>query len=664
MRVRSSGRWRRAAAFLVLAGGSGLGAAAADQRAAEADPDVVQVYSRVPQPLEQIGSSVSVFSADDIEAQGLHTLDDVLERLPGVTITRSGGVGQNTEVRMRGFTTKHALVLIDGVKVNNPSQFDNQFGIEHVMLENIERIEVLRGPQSGIYGADAVAGVINVVTRRGQGRPTATVSGMAGSNDTRELTLDLSGGLGDVGYGAALSGYRTGGVSVASRPPGNVEDDGYENLSFSGTFDWDVSDRIDLYGGATLSQGTTEIDAGLLLGDPLLPDFLFQDSAGMIEDRQGVFHLGGTLSTFDGRLTHDAEVSVVAFETEDTSPEGTFRSESETLEAQYFATLGFGDDSFVLVGADLTREDAYFDEVRPPDLPEAEGGDVFAAIDDGSDNTGVFATLNWQVVDGLFASLSLRRDDNERFGGVDTGRAALAYTLPSDLTGAVEVKLRTSYGTGREAPGLRQLNGRGAGFIGNPALAPEESYMVDAGVDLTAWEGDLTLSASVYYGEADNGIFIGFEEMMVDGALMFVSSPYNEASVVEMSGIELEGFARIGDRLRASVAYTNARSEVAATGIQLFGRPEQELSFAVTLDATEALSVVLDGYARGSFFSDYPTTYEMDGYALYNLSAGYDLTDAVRLSASVKNLFDRTYEEKLGDGTYGRTGEMRVEITF
>ena len=202
-------------------------AAAGDSRTTLLAEEII-VYGRVPQRIDQVGSAVSTFRAEDIALQDLRVLSDVLERLPGVAITRSGGFGQTTQVRMRGFTTKHVLTIVDGVKINNPSAFDNQFGIQHLTLANIERVEVLRGPQSGLYGADAVAGVINIVTRRGSGPVQGRISGLAGSYESRELSAAISGGLAADRVGLALgaSWFDTEGISVASRAPGNVEPDG------------------------------------------------------------------------------------------------------------------------------------------------------------------------------------------------------------------------------------------------------------------------------------------------------------------------------------------------------------------------------------------------------------------------------------------------------
>ena len=625
--------------------------------------DVITVFSRVPQTLDQVGSATSIVSGETIALQGVQVLGEALERTPGVSITRSGGFGQNTQVRMRGFTTKHTLTIIDGVKITNPAEFDNQFGVEHVMLDNIERIEVLRGPQSGIYGADAVAGVISIVTARGSGDPDLRLSAMAASNDTYELSVGSQGAVagGRLGYSASVSWFDTEGISLASRAPGNVEDDGYENVSFIGNVDYDISDLVTLRAGVRYADSTNETDTNFTqTGDPDapffrpdLPPFLFQDSEGFIDSRQGVYYAG---LRYDGaRVSHDAQISYTDLETESDEPGGAFVSEGEGLELQYYATIdigGFGflgPDSFLVAGADYREDSAFFDQTR---------GFEFAAIDESLDNTGAFLTANLELADGLFLSLSGRIDDNERFGDVSTGRAAIAYTLPSGMTGASSIKLRASYGTGREAPGLRQLLGRSSTFEGNPNLQPEETWMYDAGLDATFLNDRVTVSLTGYVGEADDGIFNVFDPAAG------LSRPQNISSVVEMAGIELEGFIRLTSAIDLSLAYTNASSEIAASGQQLFGRPENEFSFALTARPSERLTLVMDGYARSDFFSDYPSTFKLDGYQLLNLNGSYDFNDQVTLRAGVKNIFDEDYEEKLGDSAFGRTFEARITFRF
>ncbi|WBQ11943.1 TonB-dependent receptor [Hyphomonadaceae bacterium BL14] len=618
--------------------------------------DTITVYSRVPQSLDQVGSAASLFTAEDIELQDLRVLDDVLQRLPGVAVTRSGGFGQNTQVRMRGFTTKHTLILVDGVRMNNPSEFSNQFGISHVMLDMIERVEVLRGPQSGLYGAEAVAGVISITTKRGRGEPDFRLMGGYGTHNTVQAGIGSQGEIGDFGYAASVSFIETDGISIASRAPGNVEDDGYRNTTASFNLDYRPREGLELRSGVRFAQAVNETDNAFLFGDPVLPNFLFQDSEGYIDSDQLIVNAGFTADSLGGRLIHDGQIAYTRLDSLSEAPASASDSVGERREIQYFATWQFdgagpylGSESFFLAGVNHTSDSAQFRSLR---------GAPFAAIDESVDNLGVYANFNWQIAEDLFLSLSGRHDENELFGGVRTGRAAVSWGVPQSLTGEASVRLRASYGTGREAPSLRQLLGQSATFQGNPDLLPEETWMVDAGIDLISPGGGYSLSVTGYIGEADNGIFSVFNPALG------VSSPQNIASVVEMDGIEVEAGAQLTDWLDLTLAYTNARSVIAATGVQLFGRPEHEFSFAFTARATERLNLTFDGYARSDFLSDFPSTFEMPGFELFNASVRYQLNDAVTLQGAVKNILDTEYEYKLGDGTYGRTFDVRISVRF
>jgi len=620
------------------------------------DADTITVYSRVPQRLDQVGSAASLFTAEDIELQDLRVLDDVLQRLPGVAVTRSGGFGQNTQVRMRGFTTKHTLILLDGVRMNNPSEFSNQFGISHVMLDMIERVEVLRGPQSGLYGAEAVAGVISITTKRGRGEPDFRLMGGYGTHNTVQAGIGSQGEIGDFGYAASVSFIETDGISIASRAPGNVEDDGYRNTTASFNLDYRPREGLELRSGVRFAQAVNETDNAFLFGDPVLPNFLFQDSEGYIDSDQLIVNAGFTADSLGGRLIHDGQIAYTRLDSLSEAPASASDSVGERREIQYFATWQFdgagpylGSESFFLAGVNHTSDSAQFRSLR---------GAPFAAIDESVDNLGVYANFNWQIAEDLFLSLSGRHDENELFGGVRTGRAAVSWGVPQSLTGEASVRLRASYGTGREAPSLRQLLGQSATFQGNPDLLPEETWMVDAGIDLISPGGGYSLSVTGYIGEADNGIFSVFNPALG------VSSPQNIASVVEMDGIEVEAGAQLTDWLDLTLAYTNARSVIAATGVQLFGRPEHEFSFAFTARATERLNLTFDGYARSDFLSDFPSTFEMPGFELFNASVRYQLNDAVTLQGAVKNILDTEYEYKLGDGTYGRTFDARISVRF
>jgi len=624
---------------------------AQDSEAIAADEIVVSA-SRAGQSINQLGDAISIISAEDIELQQLQTLDDALERAPGVTITRSGGVGQNTQVRMRGFTSKHVLVLIDGVKLNNPSEADNQFGIDHLLLDNIDRIEVLRGPQSGIYGADAVAGVINIVTKRPEGPLEARGSAMYGSNETYELNAGLQAGGERFGFSSSISYFDTEGISLSSRPPGNVERDGYDNLTMQFRGEFRPTDDIDLSGWVRYTDARNEIDANFLPADNPggLPGFLFQDSEGFNENEQLFAALKGVWRTFGGALEHTAQFSYVDLDGRFVAPGQEQESDGRTIEGVYFATARPVDRVILIAGAEYRDESAVFEQ------PE---GFAFALIDDSIHNAAGFAEANVEIVDGLFVSGAARYDDNEKFGGEFTFRATGAYNLPEafDIAG-VDSKLRVSYGEGAEAPGLRQLLGSSATFRGNPDLQPESNWMVDFGIDQQLENGLAAWSLTYYIGEATDGIFNVFD--LQTG----ISTPQNVDSPVEMRGLEVDFTVSPAPWIELRGAYTHMTAALESSDRQLFGRPKNEGSAALTLRPFPGLALTADGYWRDEFFSDFPSTFEMPGYSVYNLSAVYDVSDRLRLAVSLQNIADKFYEEKLGDSTYGRVAQVRLTARY
>ena len=628
------------------------GLAHAEEEEALKMDQVVVSASRAAVPVNQLGDAISVLDAETIELQQLTTLDDALKRTPGVSITRSGGVGQNTQVRMRGFTSKHVLVMIDGVKVNNPSEGDNQFGIDHLFLDNIEKVEVLRGPQSGVYGADAVAGVINVVTKRPEGPLEVRGSAMAGDNDTYEVSAGVQQGADRYGFSGTVSYFDTAGISLASRPPGNTERDGYENFTAQLRGEYRPTADTELSGWLRYTDAMNEIDEGSLPADnPLgLPGYIFQDSEGEVQSEQLFGAIKGEWITLGGKLTHTAQLSYVDLQGLYKTPTTEQDSEGETLEATYYATWRPNGAVTLTGGAEYRDEKAVF---------EQPVGYAYALINDSISNSALFAEANLEMAEGFFLSAAARYDDNEKFGGEFTHRLTAAYNLPDTVSiPGVETKLRISYGEGAEAPGLRQMLGSSATFQGNPNLKPESSWMADAGIDQRLKNGKASWSLTMFTGEADDGIFSIYDPVT------FVSTPQNIDSPVEMKGVEVDAVYSPLAWLDLSSAYTYLEAEEKASRTQLFGRPKHEASAAVTVRPIEDLSLTVDAYWRDEFFSDYPSTYVMPGYSLFNLSAVWNINDTMTLSARLQNAGDKFYEEKLGDATYGRTGQVRLTVRY
>ena len=177
-------------------------------------PDIVVTPTRTPEPLRSVGSAVTVLTAGEIEQTSVRDVGDLFRRVPGLTLTQSGGPGHVQTVRIRGGDVRHTLVMIDGIRVNDPISTGREFDFSTLALADVERIEVLRGPQSALYGSDAMGGVINIITKQGSGPPKATLSVETGRYGTKETKGGLSGGNGTVDYSFGFAGFDTDGFST------------------------------------------------------------------------------------------------------------------------------------------------------------------------------------------------------------------------------------------------------------------------------------------------------------------------------------------------------------------------------------------------------------------------------------------------------------------
>ncbi len=193
--------------------------------------EVVVTATKTEKQLEQVTSSVSIITHAEIEQKKVDTVAGLLRAICGLDVTRSGGSGQNTSVRLRGANSGHTLVLVDGVQVNSPTL--GSFDFANLTVDNIERIEIVRGPQSTLYGSDAMGGVINIITRKGAGKPRVSLTFGGGTYQTYRETASLTAGSENVNFSLAASHLETEGISAASEGDSNHEDDGYTNTTIS-----------------------------------------------------------------------------------------------------------------------------------------------------------------------------------------------------------------------------------------------------------------------------------------------------------------------------------------------------------------------------------------------------------------------------------------------
>ncbi len=363
--------------LLLAASAAVVACAAASPSAAQGQQpsplDVVVTPNRSPTDIQRTGSAITVISGEEVRRTNPATLLDVLRQAPGVSATSNGGPGGTAFVAIRGAETRHTLVLIDGIRVGDTTSTGGEFNFANLVATDIERIEILRGPQSALYGSDAIGGVINIITRKGRGAPTASVQIEGGSYGTGSVIASASGGTRDFNYAFALSGLSTQGFSAYGyriaglQGFGPLDRDGNRRIAGTARFGWRPSDALEIEGGIYAGRQQGGYDAAFS-GFGYRPDTPSQQ-----EGRLATAYLRAKLSTLDGLLDHQVTLSGSRTErilndvqrytsggrlTEERNRYG-FTGDRTGLE--YQGTLNLGAWGRTIFGAGFEREEARFD---------------------------------------------------------------------------------------------------------------------------------------------------------------------------------------------------------------------------------------------------------------------------------------------------------------
>ncbi|MEE8333063.1 MAG: TonB-dependent receptor, partial [Alphaproteobacteria bacterium] len=420
--------------FLPLAA---LFAAGAMAQQPTSTPEVVVTATRLPTDIEQVGSSVTIITAADIERRQQRTIVDVLRAVPGLRVVQLGPVGQQTSVFARGANSNQTLVLIDGLEAGDPSAPNGAFNFAHLVPENIERIEIVRGPQSTLYGSDAIGSVINIITKRGEGAPSFSARMEGGGHATFNPSVSASGKVGRVGFSATTSFYKTDGESITAarvRPAGvGAEEDGYENFTASARLDADVTDRIEssLIGRFLRADSDT---------DPTAEDpnariierqyFLRWQTGGRFFDDRWEPRIAFNLTRYRRFPSNDPDgLSVTVRRAENTG---------EKLKAELQNDVHISEDTTLTLGGEAETE-----ALRQTTNTDFGGFIITGNSDVNVDNHALFIQDRFTLFKRLSGTLGLRRDEHQTFGGKTTGRATLVYRHAE--TGS---RVKASYGTG------------------------------------------------------------------------------------------------------------------------------------------------------------------------------------------------------------------------
>jgi vitamin B12 transporter len=607
-------------------GGLGACAAALAGPLAAAEPAELQAIvitaTRVPTPAIEVASSISVVTAADIEARQERTFADVLKDLPGLNVVQTGGPGGVTSVFMRGTNSNHTKVLIDGIDVGDPSNSTGAFDFGQLLTQDIARVEVLRGPQSGLYGSDAIGGVVNVITRKGSG--PLSLSGVldGGSFETFNQALSLSGSSDPFSYAASVTHYHAGAVAVTPLdllPPGERRNEDYDdNLSVSTKLGYDFTKDLDV--GLVARYTTIDLRTTGDTFDPVT--FTSFPAAEQTRARTDEYYARASahLSSFAGALDQTLGLAYTRERTstlQPQTPEALNTGERKKLDWQ--GNVKLADTQTLVLGAEYERDD-----ISDP---------ISASVHVGSG----YAELQSQLGEHWFSAINLRYDDNSRFGGKATYRFAPAYVIAATGT-----KLKASVGTGFKAPTLSELfQDFPPFFFANPNLKPETSTGYDAGLEQSCASERLRVGVTWFYNRIRDLITTDV-----------TGTTYANVGRVSTDGLEsFIAYQPLGQlTVRLDYTYTQATDDVLHE--ELLRRPRHKGNLNATWRPTDSVLInasvlTVSGWVDGNRDFSIPRL-DAPGYTIVNIAASHDISRALAVFARVDNLFDRHYQNPIG----------------
>jgi vitamin B12 transporter len=573
-------------------------------------------------PASQVASSVTVITDQDIQTQQYRSVPDALNTVPGLNVVQTGGPGGQTSVFIRGTNSNHTKVVIDGIDVSDPSNPNGSFDFAHLLTSDIQQMEILRGPQSGLYGSDAIGGVISIITQKGDGPPRATATIEAGSFGTFNQGIGLSGSQDNLNYAFNVAHLHASDVPVTPLqllPPGQQAiGNNYDNMTYSTKF------GVDLNENWTLNTVIRYTDATLLFtGD----NNNFPSSPNPTQSTQIVHQFfareEAVWSLLDGRVKNYFGVNYANNWTYDIAPgdPAATITDGERLKYDWHAVTELADGNNLIVGLE----------------DQTDHMDTTGLTADNGNKAG-YVELQSQFAKRFFLAANIRDDFNDQFGEHMTYRIAPSVILP-----VTETTLKGSYGTGFKAPTLSELyqNFPDFNFFANPNLKPEESVGSDIGFEQPLFNDRVRFGSTYFHNSITN--------LITDNAAF---TSYANIGLATTEGTENFVSTKITDRLTLRADYTFTRAVDASTGIQLLRRPKEKWSTTAIWNPIDPLTLSATVLHVGSFLDVSRDGTESGilapGYTIVNLTGDYAVDDQIKLFARVDNLFNLHYQNPTG----------------
>jgi vitamin B12 transporter len=604
-------------------------ALAQQQEAAHTKPleEIVVISSRIPIPLRQIGTSVSVISAADIEERGNLNLTDVLRQLPAVGVSNSGGAGQSTSLRIRGEEGFRTLTIMDGLRLSDPSAPQVGPQLEHLLSSGISRIEILRGPQGLGYGADA-GGVLNISTRNGSEGLQAGLDLQGGSFGTRQASATLAGANSTADFFVAASRFDSDGFNALAADTVFADKDGYNN------------DTLHLRGGLNLGeQWRLELVRRQIDGETRYDNCFSPTNGG-----------NDCLAVFEQRSTR------LALDYEGSSIRHSLSYNRNDTERDNYSS---GAISFGAQG-ELERWEYIGSASGLPGFNLVWGADLETALNNGEgrDNTGLYLEYLSDFSESLYLTAGLRHDDNDDFGSNTSHRLSAAWLM--DLQDDATLKFKASHGSGFRAPSPYEVQYNRGSWAYPPAslvqLQQESSKGWEAGVEYV--QGYSVKLEAVWFRQQVEDAII-FDPVTWSGYLQDIGTSRSQ-------GLELSAEIGLGEHWRLTGNYTWNDTE-RPDGQQRLRRPKQLLNAGLSWYGLAEQRLNLNAFLRASRDSIDElsgSTTALPDFAVLDLTANLRLNDTLQLYGRIENVLDEDYQEIIGYNAAERAAYVGFRLSY
>lgn len=590
---------------------------------------------RIKEGFAEPAPSITVIESDEIKKNGGTTVAEVINMIPGLIVAQNGGPNQPTSVFIRGSESRHTLVLVDNMELNDPINPSRSFDFSSLTTENIERIEIYRGAQSVRFGSDAIGGVINIITKQGAGQLSGNSQLEYGSYNSLKAAVEALGSKNNFNYSFGVSQFSSTGFSAADKKDGNSESDGYRRLSLSTRFGWNVSSDTNINMSLRTTELQTDLDA---YGGPTGDDP--NSTSNSRQYQAGIFLKS---RAFDKKLSYSFGLTAASNERKGENPVDSlqptqstdkFSAASSKFESRndYFIS----DEQSFQFGFQLRNEKGHSENTF--NLVPSDLGEHSQYIN------GVYLSHKYES-DRIFTDLGVRGDSRGQSDNITSTAIGFGYKF-SEYDSAI----RIDYGTGFKTPGLYQLYSS----YGNSALIDEKSNSTSFSYE-QKWASSLLISASYFSNQYYD--LIDFD---------LIDFKYINIAKSSSRGAELQVNWQISSSVSLKTALTNMQTKNEADGLKLLRRPENSFSAQGTYKQ-DLWESTLEYLYIGNRDDIDPVTYlrfNMPSYDLINFRASYVLEKTLNINLRFINLLNRKYQEVAGFGTSEAAGYIGLTKAF